>query len=163
MTTPPEPVRNAARNARRFAKFGPNACCLLCGVREPKVLVATAWGQLMDIADDDDSSDPTLRQRVRLVLEEHHVFETSIDRDVTIPLCRNCHGLVHELLRDQGIDFKADPERATILHVLQTALRVMASFHHQLATFLGGLADQLDAFIRSLEHGDPGWGAGAVT
>ena len=158
MPKSPEPIRNAARATRRVHKFGPDPCCLLCGVREPKILVATPLGELLEASAEAEPSDESLRPKVRLVLEEHHLLEKSIDRDITVALCRNCHGLVHELLRDLGIDFKADREHGTILHVLQTVLRVLAVFHQQLATFLAWLADELGYLIRSLDRRHPGWG-----
>ena len=159
----PEPIRNVGRVKKRVDKLGADACCLLCLTAEPKVLVATPLGQLLDSAGDVSAGDTSMRAKVRHVLEEHHLLEKTIDRDVTVPLCRNCHGLVHELLRDLGIDFKADPERGTILHQIETVLRVLAFFHQQLATLLAWLADELGSFIARLDRRDPGWGVeGAI-
>lgn len=159
MSKHPEPIRNAARATRRSAKFSFDACCLLCGTREPKVLVRATRSDLVDATDHAQPGGDTLRSKLRLVLEEHHLLERAVDRSVTVPLCRNCHALVHELLRDRGIDFKAEHLDGTLLHVVQTVLRVLATFHELLASFLASLADRLPTLIGGLDRGFPDWRA----
>jgi len=157
MAKQPEPIRNAARAAKRTTKLGEDTCCLLCGTRELKILVRVPLSGLIEATLGVDPGDGTFRAKLKLVLQEHHLLEKTIDRDVKVPLCRNCHALAHEALRDLGIDFKTDPETGTLLHVIQTVLRVLSWFHEQLARFLASLADRIPALINSLDIGYPAW------
>jgi hypothetical protein len=157
MATQPEPIRNAARAVRRTDRLGEQACCLLCGTRELRILVRVPLSGLVDAVVGVEPGTGAFRANLKLVLQEHHLLEETIDRDVKVPLCRNCHALAHEALRDLGIDFKADPETGTLLHVIQTVLRVLSWFHEQLARFLRSLADRIPALIDALDAAYPTW------
>lgn len=149
-----DPLKNIRRDTRRSDRLPANAVCLFCGTTEPSKLTTMTAERLLDLP----AGPPNrFRAHVRSVLiEGHHLFPRGVERDTIIPLCKNCHAKIHELLRDVGMDF-AQPEDWTLLHVVHAILRVLAALHQQLSQVLSALADRVWALIEGLDASFEGW------
>ena len=86
----------------------------------------------------------------------HHVLNRQNDADLTVPLCRNCHALVTEGIRQCNASTAAP---RTILDRIVAVLRALAAFFRQLADALLALADRLLRFMGLLDRTDPTWRA----
>jgi hypothetical protein len=92
-----------------------------------------------------------------------------IDPDLTVPVCKRCHKLLHEDLRSQGIDIPADGLAWTVLDLNEFRLARLACFLGRLADVAGPpwaaelanvlrtSADELDDHRRALDHHVPDW------
>ena len=124
MSKDKNPKRTARRVAKQRRRLPPDARCVACGESAPEAL------------------------------ECHHVMGRAHQRDLTAPLCRNCHAkATEEQLREET------PLRATenLPERLAAILGALAAFFRFLADSLDRLAEQLKAFIGSLDARCPGW------
>jgi hypothetical protein len=129
----PDPIGNAVRKARLERRLGPNAVCVLCGFADLAALVLVH----------------------RTFLEKHHVFAVAHVPGATVPLCRNCHAIQTERMRDAGIPL-TDNDRST-LEVLEAVLRANAIFQRAQADAWESFADDTRRLIDDLDERDPGW------
>jgi hypothetical protein len=131
--TKPDSVGSEVRKARRERRLGARAACVLCRF-----------------------SDPAALHRVdRSLLERHHVLGRVHAEEVTLPLCRNCHALETERMRDAGIPL--DHERRHLLETLEAVLLGLATFLRSLAAALERYGSDLAALIAQLDQGIPSW------
>jgi hypothetical protein len=128
----PNPIRSDARKAQRGRTLGPNAACILCGYRNPDAL---------------------LRVR-RSLLENHHVCAKANDAELTVVLCRNCHGEVTEGQRITGVSFEAPP---SLLHQFMAALASLAVFLLDLGNRMLIWAGALEGLLARLDRELPNW------
>jgi len=103
---------------RRLKRLGPDPVCILCGHANPFALIPVR----------------------RSWLEQHHVVCRQHDRDLTVPLCRNCHAEITELLLREGADTRFEPNRVVRVALM---LRALAVFFEMLAPKLRRWADLL--------------------
>src|SRR4051812_39393139 len=100
------PMRAAAREMKRKEKLqSDNPHCLLCGFSHWESLIPVTLQWLVE-----ERGIPVD------LLEQHHVVGAAHDPVLTVPLCRNCHGLVTEDLRRGEISMRpaSDPLTRTI-------------------------------------------------
>jgi hypothetical protein len=112
------PSGTAVRLMRRLERLGSDPVCVLCGYANPHALI------------------PVRRD----LLERHHVVCKDHDGALTAPLCRNCHGEVTELLRQDGVNPRFEPNRLVRIALILTA---MAVFFEMLAPAFRRWAEQL--------------------
>lgn len=112
-------VATLIREKDREGRLGEGPACARCGREEPATLTASD---------------------VRLLIEEHHPAREANDPEITVPLCLNCHALVHEGIRRLGLN-RGEP--TTFLRKLSNTLVLVG----QLLTDLG---EQLVAKGRKL-------------
>lgn len=129
-----DPIANDVRKGVRERRLGPDAACALCGEKTPEEL---------------------LRAR-RSLLERHHVGGEANDPRLTVLLCRNCHALLTEGMRDEAIALDRDTSR-TVLERLEAVLRGLALFFALLASSLEEWADKLAALVKALDREHPAW------
>jgi hypothetical protein len=129
----PDPIGNEVRKARRERRLGPNAVCVLCGFADPAALVLVH----------------------RSLLEKHHPFAVAHVPGATVPLCRNCHALQTERMRDAAIPLTGDD--LSELEVIEAVLRAHAIFLRADADALERFVDDLDLRINDLDERFPGW------
>ncbi len=127
-----EPIQRAARRAARASKLPPDACCAICGLRDPEALVRVK----------------------RTVLDVHHVAGRNHSKALTIWLCRNHHAIEHEKLRTAGVDLRA-PE--TVMDKLVAVLAAIGTFLISLGEHLCEWAEQLLGFRDGLDTCYPDW------
>ena len=118
-----DPITPAVRQARRSRRVGTDAACVLCGYRTPESLLRVG----------------------RTLLERHHVAGCANDADLTVVVCRNCHGELTEALRDAGVSMEAPPNAVTATVQL---LRSLAVFCDDLAHSCRRHADELKQYYR---------------
>jgi hypothetical protein len=123
-------MRAAAREMKRKEKLqSDNPQCLFCGFSH--------WESLIPV---------TLRWLIEErgfpvdLLELHHVLGAAHDPDLTVPLCRNCHGLVTEDLRRGEISMRTASDVQT--RVI-TKLNAFAQFLERSAISLRVSAEEL--------------------
>ncbi len=150
-----EPMKNRRRATRRAAKY-PRDACLLCFEPRPELLRRAPLAKLREAAAGTASPGSTRAQIKALLVQEHHLLGPDLAPDLTIPLCSNCHVLLHALLRDRGADFRTDTMR-TLLHIIEFVLRVLATMHQEFARVLAVLADRVAALIRAFDTSFPAW------
>ncbi len=119
----PDPIQNDVRKTRRLRILGPDAACGLCGQANPAALIRVN----------------------RSVLEVHHLAGEANDADLTVVLCRNCHAIHHEALRDLGVDLTRDDRPR--MDLLAAVLRGLASFFALLGASLLAWADEVAAYV----------------
>jgi hypothetical protein len=129
-----EVIRAEVRRTRRQVKLGPDACCLLCGEKNPDVL----------------------RLVNRTLLDEHHVAGVGNLEELKVPVCANCHRKLHGKLSDMGLDFEK-PAKRVVLEVLYYLVMGMSVFFAQSAHLLQLLGRALRALIGSLDAHFDGW------
>lgn len=114
---------NPARAARRKIELreklkAEQPVCFYCGCRE---LV-------------------TLRRVPRKFLEDHHLLGQNHDSNLTVPVCRNCHALLHEKLLNAGVDLRTEPDPiqrvATMLRAEAVHLEMLAATKRKQAALL---------------------------
>jgi hypothetical protein len=133
----PDPIRADRRRARRRAALPLDAACLVCGIRDPDVLLRVGGS----------------------LLEDHHVLGRAVAPELTVVLCRNCHAMQtagqhdHAALPPLGAAAVSD----SVLERVARGLISLAVFLHELAHTLHGLASQLLVFVRQLDMTVPGW------
>ena len=133
MPTGPDPIANQRRKARRQAKLPPDAACVLCGMTTPEALLMVE----------------------RSLLEAHHVVGEAYAGELTVPLCRNCHAVETEGMRDLGIDLQRQPRQ--LPDTLVQVLRSLGRFFTMLGQRLLEWADQLAALAGALDRAFPDW------
>ena len=136
----PDPLRNEVRKARRSRRVGIDAACVLCGESNPDVLIRVG----------------------RSVLEQHHVLGAAHAPSVTVPLCRNCHAIETERMRDAGISLERDHGRA-VVEVIEIVLRAQALYLRSHAEASERFAAHLREHVEMLDRGYPGWRDAAET
>ena len=130
----PDPIGNETRRARRERRLGSNAVCLHCGRDDSAVLIRVE----------------------RSLIEHHHPLGVLRASAVTVPLCRNCHVIETERMRDASIPLDPDAERS-IVEVVEIVLRAAAIFLRSLADAFDQFADRLRRLIAELDRRFPGW------
>ncbi len=128
----PNPIANDARRGTRQRRLPAEAVCLLCGIANPAVLRTS-------------------------ILDEHHPLSRRIAPDLTVVLCRNCHDLVHEDLRDHGVDLRQPA--GSILEQIVLLLTAAGTFLAHLGHTLTEWARALNQLIPALDQAHPGWRA----
>lgn len=129
-----DPIQTDARRTARREKLGSDACCVLCGESQ--------WESLTKVK--------------RSLLEAHHVVARANDEKLTAVLCRNCHGKLHESMRQVGA---STDQPQTLLDRLIAILRGLATFFQHLGELLLDLALRLPRFIAALDREFPTWRA----
>src|SRR5688500_19247853 len=120
-----DPIKTAAREARRARTLGEGATCLRCGMTNLAALVEGAAN----------------------LLEDHHVVGRRHDAGLTIPLCRNCHAILTEDNRCSGADMRQQP---SLLERIVNVLRALGAFFNDLAQRFFSWAERLARFIAGL-------------
>lgn len=126
------PAKNIARAARRERRLGPDAACVICGVRTPEAL--------------------TLVKKSKL--EAHHVAGRAHDDALTVPVCLNCHRVLTEGQNVAGVDFAP---QGTLLERLVNALLAAGVFLSHLGESVQEWARRLLTFIAGLDRDYPDW------
>ena len=88
------------------------------------------------------------------VLEQHHPAGRAHDRDLNVVHCKNCHAKATEGQIREGVPLKAAdslPERVAAI------FSALAAFFRSLADAFDRLANQVWAFIASLDATVPEW------
>jgi hypothetical protein len=129
-----DPIGNEARAARRERRLGDALGCVLCGYRDPAALIAEH----------------------RATLESHHVLGRAHQADLTVVLCRNCHAIQTERMRDGGVALERDPS-LSVLETVVAVLRALAVFLRSLAVSLEDWATRLAALVVALDQAMPSW------
>jgi hypothetical protein len=127
-----DPIKTAARRARREQRLGSDAACTLCGLTTPDALIAVR----------------------RALLEVHHVCGRANDADLTVPVCRNCHAVLTEGQRASSVSLTYPP---TILHQVAAALASFFTFLHHIAERGMAWSDALSRLITELDSAFPAW------
>ena len=127
-----DPIANDVRRAKRESILGPDATCLLCGLKNVDALMSVS----------------------RSVLESHHVVGRATDNELTAVLCRLCHAEVTEGYRDAGVPLNRP---ATVLHALVAILRAFGAFFVKVGEKLEAWAARIIAIIARLDVSLPGW------
>jgi hypothetical protein len=127
-----DPIANDVRRAKRGRRLGPSAACAKCGLSDPEALVTAG----------------------RTLLELHHVVGHATDEALTVPLCRNCHAVETEGLRNVGASM-AQP--ATLLHRIVNVLRALGEFLSSVGRKLLAWAEHLAGYIGALDTRHPSW------
>ena len=124
------PMRAAAREMKRKARLNSDSpCCLFCGFSHWESLIPVKLQWLVE------------ERGVPIeLLERHHVVGAAHDLNFTVPLCRNCHGVVTEDLRRAGVSMRpaADSRTRTM-----NRLHALAAFFELCAPSLRDWADDL--------------------
>lgn len=128
----PNPMKTAARRARRANRFEAHAACVRCGITTLETLVP-------------------LKRRF---LEDHHVCGQANDAALTVPVCRNCHAVLTERQQAAGVTFATPP---TILHQIAAALESLFAFLYELCERGMGWVAALSGLIEDLDSVYPEW------
>jgi hypothetical protein len=130
----PQPnfLANDVRRAKRENVLGPDAACLLCGLRNVDALLPIS----------------------RSVLESHHIVGRANDEELTGVLCRNCHAEMTEGYRNAGVALNKPP---TFLHALVAILRAFGAFFVRVGEKFAEWASRILSFIARLDASLPGW------
>ena len=118
-----DPIASAVRQAKRSRRVGTDAACVLCGYHTPESLLPVR----------------------RTLLERHHVAGCANDADLTVVVCRNCHGELTEALRDAGVSMKGPPN--PVIATIQL-LRGLAVLCDDLVHSCRRHADELEQYDR---------------
>ncbi len=129
-----EVIRSAVRRTRRTVKLGPDACCVCCGMQNP----------------------PALRLVKRTLLDMHHVAGVAELPDLMVPVCANCHRMLHDKLLELGLDFE-QPGNRMLLEVLYHLVMGLSVIFEQLAALLQAIGRALRALIDALDEHFRGW------
>jgi hypothetical protein len=127
-----DPINNDARRTTRAQKLGADAVCVRCG--EPQ------W--------------ETLIPGNRSLLEAHHLVGKANDADLTVPLCRNCHAILTEKLRQVGASMN---NPLTLLDRIVAILRCIGAFLGSIGNKFLQWADQLTRFMAALDRNVAHW------
>lgn len=129
----PDPIASQRRKTRRKAKLPPDAVCALCDEVTPEALLLAN----------------------RSLLEAHHVLGEANAGELTVPLCRNCHAVETEGMRDAGVEQEHRPRQLPELVV--SVLRALGVFFRSLGEHLLECAERLAALFAGLDRDCPGW------
>ena len=129
----PDPIGNEVRRVRRERRLGPNAVCVLCGFADPRALVRLQ----------------------RSFVELHHPLAVAHGPGATVPLCRNCHAIETERMRDAAIPLNGD--ELSTPEVLSAVLRADAVFLRAQADAFEGFAERAQRLTTQLDDQFPGW------
>jgi hypothetical protein len=129
-----DPIGNDVRRTRRARRLGESPRCVLCGYQDPDALMVVE----------------------RSTLETHHVLGRANHPDLTVLLCRNCHALEGERMRDADVPLAHD-RRGTVLDTVEAGLRALALFLRSLAAAIEGWATALAALAAALDRELPTW------
>jgi hypothetical protein len=134
--TPPADMPSEAasrrRKAQRSRRLPPNACCALCGERNPEMLKAVS----------------------RTILQAHHFVGRENDGKATVVLCLNHHAIVTAKQVDLNASFG---KPVSLLDKAVSMLRSLAALFYSIADVLMDLAAQLAALLRALTENHPSW------
>jgi hypothetical protein len=133
MSSEPDPIANSRRKARRAAKLPPDAACVLCGEATPEALL------LVD----------------RTVLEQHHPLGETYAPNLVVPLCRNCHAVETERMRDLGVELTR--AKRPLPETLASVLAALGGFLIGLGRALLAWSRELADLTRALDREFPGW------
>lgn len=128
----PTAAQNAARKSKHNRPFGPNAVCYICHFANPIALIEVD----------------------RTILEQHHVAGQNHSDREQLPVCRNCHALLHEGCLDDGVALRS---QRSLLETLAEIDRALAVFFRAASIAHADRANQLDKFIETLDHALPNW------
>lgn len=134
-----DPVRNDARRESR-KRVLPQSKCLSCGISDLPVLAVTKPSQL--------------NKNGLKLLQEHHLFHRTNDRDFTITLCLNHHAELTAKNLDHGVSTEK-PE--TVLHQVIAIVRAWGVFFVDLGNRIVRLADWLLQLLAALDEKFPAW------
>jgi hypothetical protein len=129
-----DPIGSEVRRARRERRLGSGAVCVLCGFVDPAALLRVG----------------------RSTLEHHHVLGRLHAEEVTVRLCRNCHALETERMRDAGIPLQLNPQRH-VIETVEAILLALATFLRSLAAALERHGSDLADLVPELDRAVPGW------
>ncbi len=129
----PDPIRTDRRRTRQRAKLPPDAACVCCGQTTPEVLLMVE----------------------RSLLEAHHPLGEAFAPELTVPLCRNCHGEATEGQLRVGVDLRG--RAGSLPEVLVSVLRALGVFFQQLGIRLVAWAERLARLVAALDRECPGW------
>jgi len=96
------PNATALREARRLQELGDmQSVCAFCGYEGLVICAMVRWLKVHGVR----------RRFLKKILEDHHPHGKKHDPELTIPLCRNCHGECTEgLLRENvSMRFERNP------------------------------------------------------
>jgi hypothetical protein len=133
MPDKPDPIANNRRKARRAAKLPPDAACVLCGETTPEALLRVG----------------------RTVLDGHHVPGEAVAPDVVVPLCRNCHAVETEHMRDLGVELRRT--KRTVPETLVSVLAALGGFLLTLGRALVAWSNELSHLVGALDSNYPDW------
>lgn len=126
------PIKTAAREARRTRTLSEDATCVRCGMANLAALVEGAAN----------------------LLEDHHVVGRRHDGGLTIPLCRNCHAILTEDNRRAGADMRQQP---SLLERIVNVLRALGAFFSDLAQRFFDWAERLARLVAGFDRIAPQW------
>jgi hypothetical protein len=127
-----DPIRDANRKVRRQERLGFGSFCLLCRYAHLEGLtrVSRRWLKSHGVP-----------ERIRRLLERHHIFGVANDPEVTVPLCLNCHREVTEGLACEGVSMRPsrNPEAVVASGLRASAVMFdsLARSYREWATLLG--------------------------
>jgi len=125
-------MKSEIRRQRREERFGEQACCVLCGETDLRVLMRVK----------------------RTWLEKHHVLGRAHDRSLYVNVCRNCHAKLSADVLDAGADMRPQP---TLLQRLSMMLRALGSFFETLGQACCRWADEILRLVLGLDKDCPDW------
>ncbi len=129
-----DPIGGDARRRRRSRRVPPEAACSICGVRNPEALVEGGLS----------------------LIEGHHVVGEANDAGLRAWVCRNHHAMLHERLREVGVDLERDAA-PNVLERIIGIFRALGAFFAALAEHLLGWAEEIAALVRRLDLDHVGW------
>lgn len=129
-----DPIGSDARRRRRGRRVPPEAACSICGVRNPEALIEAGLS----------------------LIEGHHVVGEANDAEIRAWVCRNHHAMLHERLRELGLDLERDAS-PNVLERIVGIFRALGAFFALLAEHLFGWAEDVAALVRRLDLDHTGW------
>ncbi len=122
-------IKTDIREHKRKKHLGNDSpSCLLCGVTALECLETMKVERLRELGIPSG------------LLEQHHVAGKAHDRNLTVPLCANCHALQTEKLRQANVSMQPVADTKTRI---ATCLRAVAIFLMDLAASHVAWAKQL--------------------
>ena len=112
------PNATALREARRLQELGDiPSVCAFCAYEGPVILVTVKWLKAHGVP--------------KKLLEDHHLDGRKYDPELTIPLCRNCHGECTEGLLREGVSMRFErDERERIALSLEAEAAFFERYAH---------------------------------
>jgi hypothetical protein len=121
-----DPRGNDLRKEQRNRRLGSDAACSICGVND------------------------------QVVLQRHEIPGRYVDRTMRSLFCANHHLLLHEALRDAGVDISRASNR-TVPERIEAVLQALAAFFVVLAASLADWATRLQRLIEHMDVVAPDW------
>jgi len=130
-----DPIRTASRKTRRQDRLGVGSFCLFCLYAGLEALTRVSRRRLEAAGISAD--------RIRRLLERHHIFGVAHDPDAVVTLCLNCHREITEGIAREGISMRptGDPNKR-----VASGLRGSAVVFDSLAKTYLGWAEMLDPY-----------------